>query len=223
MRLTEFCYERRAIRPQTSMRARALRNTRVRTELVSANSTYVMRANNYAYAHCAIARVQIPRRGRFRVAQISRATCYCPSKAILREGSDVGAGIWASAVMVLPPAKLKFALNAVTDTLPHNRNLTLWRGMDANGRLCGESCPQPLALKLRRYNHCHAPLLLILYGQKGTGKVTNYLFCYHSLSVSCLYLYSFCQIYSLHLLSLLLVVFFICNVLISLRLTALFL
>ena len=51
---------------------------------------------------------------------------------LLREGSDVGAGIWASAVRVLPPAKLKFALNAATDMLPHNRNLALWRGMDAN-------------------------------------------------------------------------------------------
>ena len=32
---------------------------------------------------------------------------------LLREGSDVGAGIWASAV----------ALNAATDTLLHNQNL----------------------------------------------------------------------------------------------------
>ena len=45
---------------------------------------------------------------------------------LLREGSDAGAGIWASAVALLSPAKLKFALNAATDTLPHNQNLALW-------------------------------------------------------------------------------------------------
>ena len=79
---------------------------------------------------------------------------------LLREGSDAGAGIWASAVALLSPAKLKFALNAATDTLPHNQNLALWRGMDAGCQLCGE-CQSlchvlnhcAVALRLRRYNH----------------------------------------------------------------------
>ena len=42
---------------------------------------------------------------------------------LLREGSDIGAQIWASAVSTLSSEEMKFALNAATDSLPHNVNL----------------------------------------------------------------------------------------------------
>ena len=85
---------------------------------------------------------------------------------LLREGSDVSAQIWAAAVSDLSSEKLKFALNATTDTLPHNTNLALWRGLDDSCRLCGERqtlshvfnhCK--VALKLCRYNHRHNAIL----------------------------------------------------------------
>ena len=61
---------------------------------------------------------------------------------------------------------MKFALNAATDTLPHNSNLALWRGLNDRCRLCGKQqtlshvlnhCE--VALKLRRYNHRHDAIL----------------------------------------------------------------
>ena len=65
--------------------------------------------------------------------------------------------------------KMKFALNAATDTLPHNSNLALWRGLTDSCRLCGKQqtlshvlnhCE--VALKLHRYNHCHDAILSII-------------------------------------------------------------
>ena len=88
---------------------------------------------------------------------------------LLREGSDMGAQIWASAVSLLSSENLKFALNAATDTLPHNANLALWRGLNDGCRLCGKRqtlshvlnhCE--VALKLRRYNRRHDIILSIM-------------------------------------------------------------
>ena len=86
---------------------------------------------------------------------------------LLREGSDAGAGIWASAVALLSPVKLKFALNAATNTCRTTRTLP-----------CGEAWMQVVgyvgsvnlsvmsltivALRLRRYNHQHDTILLIM-------------------------------------------------------------
>ena len=69
--------------------------------------------------------------------------------------------IWAKACQSLPFAQMKFALNASSDTLPHNANLALWRKnehLSAACKLCGErqtlchilnNCE--VALELRRY------------------------------------------------------------------------
>ena len=79
------------------------------------------------------------------------------------------ATIWATAVQQLPPYLLKFSLNAVQDTLPHNDNLARWRrfeGLSSNCKLCGERqtllhvlnhCSR--ALELRRYNERHDAVL----------------------------------------------------------------
>ena len=62
---------------------------------------------------------------------------------------------------------LKFALNAATDTLPHNANLALWRALDDSCRLCGKR--QTLChilnhcdVALRRYNHRHDTILSMM-------------------------------------------------------------
>ena len=82
------------------------------------------------------------------------------------------ARIWSSVVQKLPSELLKFSLNAVQDTLPHNENLSRWRKNDSlssSCKLCGErqtllhvlnSCPK--ALSLRRYNECHDAVLGVL-------------------------------------------------------------
>ena len=51
------------------------------------------------------------------------------------------AAIWAKTTQSLPSAQMKFVLNAASDTLPHNANLSLWRkngNLSATCKLCGE-------------------------------------------------------------------------------------
>ena len=79
--------------------------------------------------------------------------------------------MWADAVSGLGSEEIKFALNAATDTLPHNSNLAKWRRgfiLD-HCKLCGQKqtlhhvlnhCP--VALDKRRYNpHLDTILSLI--------------------------------------------------------------
>ena len=77
------------------------------------------------------------------------------SLTLLRKGSDAGAHIWAAAVAALSSETMKFVLNAATDTLPHNANLALWRGLNDSCRLCGHR--QTLSNVL---NHCEVALNL---------------------------------------------------------------
>ena len=49
--------------------------------------------------------------------------------------------LWADMVPKLPPECMKFVLNAVQDTLPHNANLAVWRsgaGISSQCKLCGK-------------------------------------------------------------------------------------
>ena len=79
------------------------------------------------------------------------------------------AKIWSKAVQNLPSHILKFALNAVQDTLPHNANLQCWRKLSDACKLCGKrqtllhilnNCP--VALNSRRYNQRHDLVLTII-------------------------------------------------------------
>ena len=51
---------------------------------------------------------------------------------------EEAAAEWAAALERLTPSELKFALNACQDTLPHNSNLVLWKGLFSECKLCGE-------------------------------------------------------------------------------------
>ena len=63
---------------------------------------------------------------------------------------------WSTAIFSLPEWVFKFALNAVTDTLPHNANLFRWKKLSSpRCQLCGEvqslahvlnSCQKALSL-----------------------------------------------------------------------------
>ena len=91
---------------------------------------------------------------------------------VFRCSEDAAASIWSIAVQNLPPELLKFSLNAVQDTLPHNVNLTRWRGgkdLSSACKLCGgrktllhvlNNCPK--ALKMRRYNERHDATLQVI-------------------------------------------------------------
>ena len=82
------------------------------------------------------------------------------------------AAVWVKFIQSLPPAQMKFALNAASDTVPHNVNLSLWRRNDhlsAACRLCGvrqtlchvlSNCK--VALELCRYNIKHDNILHII-------------------------------------------------------------
>ena len=91
---------------------------------------------------------------------------------VFRYCEDSAASMWSSVVQKLPSELMKFSLNAVQDTLPHNDNLARWRkneGLSSSCKLCGErqtllrvlnACPK--ALSLRRYNERHDAVLEVL-------------------------------------------------------------
>ena len=77
--------------------------------------------------------------------------------------------LWADMVPRLPSECMKFVLNAVQDTLPHNANLAVWRsgaGISSQCKLCGKRQTQlhvlnhcQKALELRRFNERHNNVL----------------------------------------------------------------
>ena len=82
------------------------------------------------------------------------------------------ASIWSAVVQNIPSHLLKFSLNSVQDTLPHNDNLARWKSREGLSRACKlcegrqtplhvlNSCPK--ALSLRRYNERHDNVLEVL-------------------------------------------------------------
>ena len=68
----------------------------------------------------------------------------------MRQFQDRAAELWAHVVTSLPESTMRFALNSVTDTLPHNANLHLWgkktfTNLPAVSRATNPSaCAQPL-------------------------------------------------------------------------------
>ena len=94
-----------------------------------------------------------------------------PVQGLVMRVHTYACDIWASVAMTLKPEELKFVLNAVTDTLPHNANLEKWRKgkVESGCKLCGEKqtllhilnhCE--VALQLRRYNKRHDEVLSII-------------------------------------------------------------
>ena len=90
---------------------------------------------------------------------------------MLRASNLTADGIWAVAVSKLGSEAMKFALNAASDTLPHNSNLARWyRGSCTDQcTLCGKkqtllhvlnNCE--VALNLRRYNMRHDRILQLI-------------------------------------------------------------
>ena len=91
---------------------------------------------------------------------------------VFRCSEDGAASIWSTAVQKLPPQLLKFSLNAVQVTLPHNADLAMRRrreDLSSACKLCGKrqtllhvlnNCPK--ALNLHRYNMWHDAVLEVI-------------------------------------------------------------
>ena len=86
-----------------------------------------------------------------------------------RQFADRASTIWAQALWELPEKVMKFTLNAVQDTLPHNANLHLWKKLPSpNCPLCSER--QTL---LHSLNHCP----VALKSRHSTSATTLFLNC----------------------------------------------
>ena len=79
-----------------------------------------------------------------------------------RQFDDRAADLWSQAVLTSPDHVMRFALNTVMDTLPHNANLHLWGKKSSSGcQLCHER--QTLQHVL---NHCSVALERRCYNQR---------------------------------------------------------
>ena len=95
-----------------------------------------------------------------KVTQMDSSSClqHCRSLTVqvqtARQFEDGTAKLWAQTVLTSPDHVMRFALNAVTDILPHSMNLSLWRKKPtAKCQLCPER--QTLHHVL---NHCSMAL-----------------------------------------------------------------
>ena len=89
----------------------------------------------------------------------------------VRSFQGKAADLWSTTVQSLPEHVFKFALNAVTNTLPHNKNLFLWKKLTSpKCQLCSEeqtlqhvlnNCTA--ALEMRRYNERHDSVLACIH------------------------------------------------------------
>ena len=89
----------------------------------------------------------------------------------VRDFHGRAADLWSTTVQSLPECVFKFAVNALTDTLPHNCNLHLCKKLpSASCNLCGQqqsllhvlnACPY--ALEKRRYNDRYDGILESIY------------------------------------------------------------
>ena len=104
-------------------------------------------------------------------ARLEHARSLPQQGELLRDTPDQAAAkVWCVAVGNLSSSATKFILNAACDTLPHNSNLSLWgRGVPSGCPLCGQKqallhifnhCP--VALELRRFNHRHDAVLIVI-------------------------------------------------------------
>ena len=104
-------------------------------------------------------------------ARLDHTTSLQVQGLTVREFEGNVAQNWSSAIFSLPEWCFKFALNAVTDTLPHNANLVKWKKLSSSKcQLCGEhqslahvlnSCQK--ALNLGRYTTRHDEVLKIIH------------------------------------------------------------
>ena len=83
---------------------------------------------------------------------------------------------WIAAVTKLPENVFAFSMKAVTDTLPHNSNLHLWKKIQSDHcPICSNDSVQHRQTQLHILNNCHTALKQGLYNVRH-DKVLSILF-----------------------------------------------
>ena len=89
----------------------------------------------------------------------------------VRQFCDRAANLWAEAVQTLPDCSMRFALNSVTNTLPHNANLHLWEKKPS------PTCPRALCPERQTFqhvlNHCETALEKGTYSERHDDILTS--------------------------------------------------
>ena len=103
--------------------------------------------------------------------RLSHSTSLAVQNRPLKDNDSRAPRLWSSTITTLPERVFKFALNSLTDTLPHNANLHLWKKLPSPAcNLCGHrqsllhvlnACPY--TLEKRRYNTRHDAILQAIY------------------------------------------------------------
>ena len=119
---------------------------------------------------------QVRERAKSRVEKADTDAHLCHSTSLSRQNLPLrddsrAPQLWSATISTLTEQVLRFALNSLTDTLPHNANLHLWRHITTPACiLCGERQPLlhvlnacPYALSRRRYNDCDDAILRCLH------------------------------------------------------------
>ena len=104
-------------------------------------------------------------------SRLSHSTSLTVQNLPMKDNTSRAPHLWSSTIETLPERVFKFALNSLTDTLPHNANLHLWKKLPSPScNLCGQrqtllhvlnACPS--ALEKRRYNARHDAILLCIH------------------------------------------------------------
>ena len=104
-------------------------------------------------------------------ARLSHSMDLVVQNQPLKDNTSRAPRLWSSTIVTLPERVFKFALNSLTDTLPHNANLHMWKKLPSPScNLCGQhqtlihilnACPY--ALEKRRYNARHDAILQSIY------------------------------------------------------------
>ena len=131
----------------------------------------VMKENPGASKKTVLSRVKTKIQAEDTAARLAHTSSLPVQGLTVRKFEGHAAQNWSTAISNLPEWTFKFALNAVTDTLPHNHNLFKWKKLSSpNCQLCGfdqslahilNSCQK--ALQLRRYNTRHDDVLSVIH------------------------------------------------------------
>ena len=131
----------------------------------------VMKENPGASSNCVVSQVKANIQAVDTTALLAHTTSLPVQGLTVREFEGRAAQNWSSAISMLPEWCFKFALNVVTDTLPHNVNLYKWKKLSSpQCQLCGKhqylshvlnSCQK--FLDLGRYTTRHDDVLSVIY------------------------------------------------------------
>ena len=158
----------RAIATQVTLHESNLQRTlfRPHQEVVE-----VMKEDPGASRKHVVSRVKARIQAEDTAAQLAHTTSLPVQGLTVREFEGHAAQTWSTAISTLPEWCFKFALNAVTDTLPHNANLYKWKKLSSPScQLCGQhqylphvlnSCQK--ALGLGRYSARHDAVLAVIF------------------------------------------------------------